>query len=97
MTKIVLKTVLNDIIKSTPTSTETTKSLRAWCRVNLKGHDKNAPWELTPTQIDQIRMAKDPNYAKKMMKVSKPRAATKIADKKSGAEAKVINNELQNA
>lgn len=69
MTKIVLKTLHNDIVTANPKSTlnnpNGTKMMRVWLRTNMRdamGHDKNASWAFTQSQYDKVRAHFDPTY-----------------------------------
>lgn len=79
---IVLKTVHDAIIKANPTSTLTTKKMRAILRTKMKAvHVANASWLFTQAQADQCRCLFDPAFAARQEKVSKAtqRKAAKVA------------------
>ena len=65
MTKIVLKSLHNDIMNANKKSTLTTKQMRVWLRANMRetmSHDKNATWSFTQKQYDVVRAHFDATY-----------------------------------
>jgi len=77
MTKIVLKSLHNDIINANKKSTLTTKQMRVWLRTNMRDamqHDKNSSWTFTQSQYDKVRSHFDATYkpnATKQKRVAK--------------------------
>ncbi len=78
MTKIVLKTLHNDIMNANKNSTLTTKQMRVWLRANMRetmSHDKNSSWQFTQKQYDVARAHFDATYKIDATKQTrKPRA-----------------------
>lgn len=90
---IVLKTLHNDIVKASPTSTLTTKQMRVTLRAKAGDiHAKNSSWTFTTqSDYDRVRSLFDPAYAEKIAKASK--RATKPA-KTSTPRAKKTSTEI---
>lgn len=83
---IVLKTLHDDIMKASPTSTLTTKKMRVVLRAKAGDiHAKNSSWTFTTqSDYDRVRSLFDPAYAERIAKASKraTKATTKPAKKK---------------
>lgn len=81
MTKIVLKSLHNDILTANPKSTVTTKQMRVWLRTNMRdamSHEKNSSWAFTQSQYDKVRAQFDATYtpAKPAARKSKTKTET---------------------
>jgi len=81
---IVLKSIHNDILKADPSSTLTTKKMRAKLRIEMNEvHVRNSSWIFTAAQSDTVRSMFDEKYAAKL-----ERAAKRSAKKTTKAKAK---------
>lgn len=71
---IVLKTLHDDIVKSNPSTTLTTKKMRVVLRAKANDiHAKNSSWTFTTqSDYDRVRSMFDPAYASRIAKASKP-------------------------
>lgn len=105
---IALKTMHNDILKSNPNATLTTKKMRVVLREKFNDiHARNASWMFTQSQYDVVRSHFDDAYRAKIERASKrnakastskaPRKSRVVRDDKANVDAVVINNELQDA
>jgi hypothetical protein len=76
---IVLKTILDDIVRDVPTFTKDTKAMRVVLRTKMKDlHSHNAAWVATSqSEYDAIRSLFDPAYASRIAKPAKVRAPRK--------------------
>jgi len=81
---IVLKQIIQDAAKDTPTFTRTDKQVRAMLRTKFADkHAKNTSWVAsTAAEYDRLRSAFDPAYAAKIAKPRRtPKAKAPAADK----------------
>lgn len=61
--RCVLKSLHNDIVRSTGNETITTKMMRVWLRANMRdAHIHNASWTFNQKQYDIARSHFDPKY-----------------------------------
>jgi hypothetical protein len=81
---IVLKTIHNDIIKSNPDSTLTTKQMRTALRKRAAefAHARHNAWTFTDAERDVVRSMYDPAYAAKIARATK-RATSPKRERKS--------------
>ena len=76
--RCVLKSLHDDIVRSTNNETLTTKMMRIWLRANMRdAHIHNASWTFNQKQYDVARSHFDPKYAASIKRAPrKPRAKT---------------------
>lgn len=89
---IVLKTLHDDIVKSNPNSTLTTKSMRAKLRVvaasdPVVNHVRNSSWIFTQSQYDHVRSMFDASYSAKLARAAKRNTTSRKPRAKSNAAA----------
>lgn len=83
---IVLKTVHDDIMKSNPNATITTKQMRAKLRVTMNEiHVRNSSWIFTQSQYDAVRSMFDPAYRAKIERANKRNTTSRKPRAKSNA------------
>lgn len=95
---IVLKTLHDDIVKSNPNTTLTTKSMRAKLRVvaatdPVVNHVRNSSWIFTQSQYDHVRAMFDAPYAAKMTRAAKRNTTSRKPRAKSNVAAEPATTE----
>ena len=69
---IVLKTLLDDIVKANPQSTLTTKKMRVVLRAKMNDvHTRNSSWIFTDAEYARARSLFDPAFADRQTKAAK--------------------------
>lgn len=92
---IPLKRVHDDIMKSNPNATCTTKTMRVWLRANMRDvHDHNNAWMFTQNEYDRVRSHFDAKYRATIERASKRN--TRKRDAKTN-DAPTTTNEKTNA